>query len=137
MDSRSSGPFAVRPIGWATVLATLVAILLIVVWFDRTRARRPPTDPGALIGATIAGMPEPVITSLADNSIADTAGLRVGDRIEAVNGRSAHSMKELSADLRLAEPGPLYIEVKRGKKILVVQVPSASGGEVGQQDSGR
>ena len=66
-----------------------------------------------------------VVTSVASNGPAATAGLRVGDVIEEIGGRPAGDFRE-TAGLASAEP----LSIRRGGKetILNVQLAEGSGG---------
>ena len=66
-----------------------------------------------------------VVTSVASNGPAATAGLRVGDVIERIGGRPAGDLRE-TASLVSAEP----LAIRRGGKetILNVQLAEGSGG---------
>lgn len=72
-----------------------------------------------------SGSRELVVTSVASNGPAATAGLRVGDVIERIGGRPASDFRE-TAGLASAEP----LSIRRGGKetILNVQLSEGSGG---------
>jgi putative serine protease PepD len=59
----------------------------------------------------------PMIVQMPSTGPAAKAGVRVDDRVEAVNGRAVASVGELTAVVRSLEPGdPVVVELLRGKK---------------------
>lgn len=127
-----------RAIGWAALLAAVAALVAVTLWIARPHVPQRRADAAAtFIDATLVESPGPVVTSLRSGGKGEAAGLRVGDRVEAVNGRSSPSLRALAKDLRLARRGPMDIRVRRGEGVwhaVVVKRSGEQGDE--QQDLG-
>ena len=69
-----------------------------------------------------------VVGGLADGGPADQAGLRVGDRIAAVEGREPQDLAGLWRLVRAAGPAgtPVHLTISRGDRVTNVAVPSAN-----------
>jgi regulator of sigma E protease len=69
------------------------------------------------IGAMIGGVPvtpsSPVVSQVIAGGAADEAGLRVGDRIVAFNGKESPSWERVSNDIRLSPEQQLPLTVER------------------------
>jgi S1-C subfamily serine protease len=65
----------------------------------------------------------PVVTSVRSDGAAERAGVRVGDEIEAVNGRQVHNVAALraivSSDRR---NGPLALHIRRGDAVWTIAI---------------
>jgi regulator of sigma E protease len=73
-----------------------------------------------------------VVGEVAEGGPADRAGLRPGDRIEAVGGRSVAGWQELARRVESSPGRPLALTVRRGDRSRTVTVtPVATGTEVG------
>ena len=94
-----------RAAGAMALLALLAAVLALHALHDDRADRVRPA-------ATLVGT-EPMVTSLQGGGAADRAGLRVGDVVEAVDGRAPGSLAEVervmasgrAADLRIRRDG--------------------------------
>jgi regulator of sigma E protease len=70
----------------------------------------------------------PVIGRVVGGSAAERAGLHVGDEILAIDGRALARWEELVTAVREAPGRPLSVELRRGGRILELEVtPDASG----------
>lgn len=79
-----------------------------------------------------AGLPSirPVVRSVENNSPAQTAGLREGDFIKAVNGQPVQSWRGIDAAVEKSRGKPLSIDVQRdGKKLAFTVLPKKVGAE--------
>ena len=61
---------------------------------------------------------EPVVGKVLPNTPAQRAGLRVGDRILAINGHPITQLDELDAPILASKGGPVTLEIQRGNQIL-------------------
>jgi regulator of sigma E protease len=78
---------------------------------------------------TMFGMPqsytEPVIGTFKENSTAQIAGVRKGDRIITVDGKKIESWEEAQQIIQ-KEKGIVKLTLKRGDTVLTLEVPSAT-----------
>jgi len=77
-------------------------------------------------GITPAGI-EPVVGRVEAGSPAESAGLRVGDRIVAVNGKPVVALEEFMTASNDAKTKPLPVTVARGAQSMSVTLAPASG----------
>lgn len=68
----------------------------------------------------------PVITAVADGSIAQLHGLCVGDRVISINGIAPRDLIEWQS---LVADYPLEIEIKRGNQVILIAIESRLGNE--------
>jgi len=61
---------------------------------------------------------EPIVGKVLPNTPAQRAGLRVGDRILAINGHPITQLDELDAPILASKGGPVTLEIQRGNEIL-------------------
>jgi regulator of sigma E protease len=70
----------------------------------------------------VLGQPvtEPVIGSVSPGTAADTAGLKAGDRIVAINGNTVSRFQDIQRIVRIEIERPLELSIQRDGKILPV-----------------
>ncbi|WP_347713411.1 M50 family metallopeptidase, partial [uncultured Fretibacterium sp.] len=85
-----------------------------------------------LCGHGVMNMEDTRIGTLMEGFPAQRAGLEVGDRVVAVNGRSVAHWREMSEALReAAVKGDVRLEVQRGDRTLTVTTPIPDNAEYG------
>ena len=85
-----------------------------------------------LCGHGVMNMEDTKIGSLMESFPAQRAGLEVGDRITAVNGKPVAHWREMSSALRTAAAeGDVRIDVQRGDRSLTVTTPIPMNAEYG------
>ena len=105
--------------GIARAAAALAVLALVAALLAANGLWRRQGEGAATIGVTLAG-PQPVVTSLRTGGLADRAGLRVGDVVEAIDGRAAGSPDEAERAMALHRPG--YLRIRRGPQELDLSV---------------
>jgi regulator of sigma E protease len=80
----------------------------------------------------------PDIEAMVPGSPADTAGIRVGDRVSRVNGQDISTRNELFDAVAKSNGQPLTLEIKRGEqtKTLTVTPTKAPGPQASAQEPG-
>ena len=85
-----------------------------------------------LCGHGVMNMEDTRIGTLMEGFPAQRAGLEVGDRVVAVNGRSVAHWREMSEALReAAVKGDVRLEIQRGDRTLTVTTPIPDNAEYG------
>lgn len=65
----------------------------------------------------------PVVTSVRSDGAAERAGIRVGDEIEAVDGRYVHNVAALRAAVQAQNgKGPLALHIRRGDALWTIAI---------------
>ena len=114
------------------VTVLLAAVALVMMLGERgvfsggmTIAAVAPPIPGVTLEDAIADR-MPVVTSLRTHSEAERAGVRVGDRIDAVDGRQVRDVAALRAAVA-RHPGtiPVSLEIQRGDAVWNVALDRA------------
>jgi regulator of sigma E protease len=80
----------------------------------------------------------PDIEAMAPGSPADTAGIRIGDRVSRVNGRDISTRTELFDAVAKSNGQPLTLEIKRGEQVktLTVTPTTSPGPQTSAQEPG-
>lgn len=114
--------------GAAIGIAAIVAVLLLVVMLVE-HGLFAGLDGGDTPRATLPGITldndgsahRPVVTSVRTNGEAERAGIRAGDEIESVDGRSVHDVSALRAAVLSNRPSaPLTLHIRRGDALWTV-----------------
>jgi S1-C subfamily serine protease len=113
----------------AGIIAVLAAVALVVMMAEAGSFQR--FGRGGALGVSIPSLTVgdggddqmPVVTSVRSNGAAERAGIKVGDEIEAVNGRQVHNVAALravvSADRRNQ---PLALHIRRGDAVWTIAI---------------
>jgi S1-C subfamily serine protease len=113
-----------RALRIVTALTLLAAMLAGVVAWRGVVAHRP--GGGDRLGAVLTLAPGQrhtlLVDSLRSGGIAEQAGLRVGDRIEAIDARAPGDADAIGEALRAARHVALH--VRRGNRTLDLNVPA-------------
>lgn len=113
-------------IGWAAAACMLVATLIVA--HALTRPHRYDMPSVALrSGATLerlddGGVPHLVVTSLQSGGAGEAAGLRVGDRIEDVDGLPAPTIAAFNKDVVSGSHSDIDLRVRRGGTLLDIHM---------------
>lgn len=115
------------------VVALLLAVALVTMLAERgafaifgtaTTTAAPPI-PGVTLDDTTADR-TPVVTSLRTHGEAERRGVRVGDRIQAVDGRQVRDVAALRAALAKHSGGvPVSLQIQRGDSLWDVALDRA------------
>lgn len=122
-----------RAIGVLALLIVLAATVAFVIGTRTLAAPGAAGREGEVIGATLAlaGAEQVVVNSVRADGPAMRGGLRVGDLIERVDGRSVLSVDAAGRALLNRR---VDIRVRRGKKELDLHLDATGGARLGQQD---
>ncbi len=109
------------------VAGVVVAVALVVMLAERGTFRRfsragiVATLPSLTVGDSSDRMP--VVTSVRSDGVAARAGIRVGDEIEAVDGRYVHNVAALRAAVSADRgKGPLALHIRRGDALWTIAI---------------
>lgn len=114
-------------------LPAIVALAGLTAWYSISWVGsshvREPSIPGATIerigSSDVSGV---VVTSVRSDGAASAAGLRVGDRIDRINGFPAPTTLAARRDIAHASSRTLNIEVWRSGRIREIRMDRAKGG---------
>ncbi len=110
------------------VVGVVAALALVVMLAERGSFRR------FSRGGFVAALPSltvgdnssdqmPVVTSVRSGGVAARAGIRVGDEIEAVDGRFVHNVAALRAAVSAdRSKGPLALHIRRGDALWTIAI---------------
>jgi S1-C subfamily serine protease len=116
------------------VLAPIAVLIAVpVAWLAATVPAPSRDTTTAIPGATLDRAPAGggaavVVTSLRSNGAAGAAGLKVGDRIERIDGLPASTTQAVRHDIARAGGRPLDIQVWRAGHIREIRIVRTVGG---------
>lgn len=122
-----------RTIGMLAVLIVVAAIVAGYAW-SRIADRGAGGRSGAeAVGATLTtiGRGRLVVDSIRDDGVARRAGVRVGDVLDAINGRD---LPTIAAADRALRGRRVDIRIRRGMTVIDVHMDATGGMRLGQQD---
>ncbi|WP_419825345.1 PDZ domain-containing protein [Sphingomonas sp.] len=126
---RAAPRSALLGIAVAIGVAASVAVLGEHGAFSDIASRPLASIPGVTLADDVGNIGMPVVTSLRSDGEAERSGLRVGDRIAAVDGHPVRDVAALGRAMRLqAGTKPLRLHVRRGDTVWTVAVDRAEPG---------
>lgn len=118
--------------GWIVFAGLLLAMLLVAHAFLSSPDAVDPIA-GSSGGATLASVETAhdsylVVTSLKTGGNGEVAGLRVGDRIEEVDGLPAPTIAAFNADMVQSSYKDIVLRVRRGRTVMNIALKRPAGG---------
>lgn len=117
----------------ALALAGLVAVMGEHGVFATVGALAAPAIPGVTVEDDAANAAMPIVTSLRSDGEAQRLGLRVGDRIAAIDGRPVRDAADLRRAIAHASAGPVSLHIRRGDTVWTMAIDRADADPKGRE----